>query len=183
MEQLLAYDPAGRGPYPVGVVTIEATDHVRERMFPCEIWYPSIARHAGEDLSPATQDKFTIADGERPRAQAAVRDALAEPGRYPLIVYSHHSRGHRRAASFLCTHLARFVVTRTNRDHPAHPLGSGENPGAARARLPDLPSAPRGRFSPPYRHHAQQQRHQLLPQSGLGLLQASGIYSISALHL
>jgi len=32
------------------------------------------------------------------------RDAAAEPGTYPLIIYSHPSGAHRRAATFLCTH-------------------------------------------------------------------------------
>jgi dienelactone hydrolase len=29
-----------------------------------------------------------------------------QPGHYPLIVYSHHSGGNRRAATYLCTHLS-----------------------------------------------------------------------------
>jgi predicted dienelactone hydrolase len=35
-----------------------------------------------------------------------VRDATANPGTYPPIIFSHHSGGHRRASSFLCTHLS-----------------------------------------------------------------------------
>jgi predicted dienelactone hydrolase len=42
----------------------------------------------------------------------AVRDAMPNSGTYPLILYSHASGGHRRAATFLCTHLCShgFVV-------------------------------------------------------------------------
>ena len=44
------YDPFERGPFPVGVMTIQAEDRARGRVFPCEIWYPADQRHAGEDL-------------------------------------------------------------------------------------------------------------------------------------
>ena len=73
------YDPFVRGRFPVGVRTLQALDAVRDRLFPCEIWYPAVA---------------------------AERDAAAESGAYPLIVYSHPSGGNRRAATFLCTHLS-----------------------------------------------------------------------------
>lgn len=36
----------------------------------------------------------------------AVRNAAARPGTYPLIIFSHHSGGNRRAATFLSTHLS-----------------------------------------------------------------------------
>ena len=65
------YDPFVRGRFPVGVRTTEALDTARNRLFPCEIWYPE-----------------------------------ASEGRLPLILYSHHSGGNRRAATFLCDHLS-----------------------------------------------------------------------------
>jgi dienelactone hydrolase len=37
--------------------------------------------------------------------------------RYPLVVYSHHSGGHRRAASYLCTHLASHGYVVAALDH------------------------------------------------------------------
>lgn len=83
------YDPFGRGQFPVGVRTIQALDKARDRLFPCEIWYPE---------SPA-------------------QDAAAQPGLYPLIVFSHHSGGHRRAASFLCTHLSSHGYVVAAMDH------------------------------------------------------------------
>jgi predicted dienelactone hydrolase len=100
-----AYDPFARGRFPVGVRTIQARDTARERLFTVEIWYPASARHAGQDLAPATQDSFPV-PGATVRRQMAVRDAAAEPGPWPLIVFSHHSGGPRRMATFLCTHLA-----------------------------------------------------------------------------
>jgi predicted dienelactone hydrolase len=101
-----AYDPFLRGRFPVGVRTIEAPDSVRNRVFPCEIWYPASLEHAGQDMAPETQDCFAAPFSDAPRKQLAVRDAAARPGEYPLIVFSHHSGGHRRAATSLCTHLS-----------------------------------------------------------------------------
>jgi hypothetical protein len=38
------YDPFVRGRFPVGVRTIQGLDRVRDRLFPCEIWYPAAAQ-------------------------------------------------------------------------------------------------------------------------------------------
>jgi predicted dienelactone hydrolase len=100
------YDPFARGRFPVGVRTILARDSERDRKFPCEIWYPAIAQHAGEDLAPETQDKFTGLPRNVERRQMAVRNATAESQTCPLILFSHPSGGGRRAATFLCTHLS-----------------------------------------------------------------------------
>jgi hypothetical protein len=47
---MLDYDPFVRGPFPVGVRTIQSFDTGRNRSFPYEIWYPAAARHQGQDL-------------------------------------------------------------------------------------------------------------------------------------
>jgi dienelactone hydrolase len=99
------YDPFSRGGFPVGVRTQQALDTARNRQFPCEIWYPVAASHAGHDLAREKQDVFTVAPTGKRRTQAAVRDATARPGTYPLVLYSHPSGAHRRSATFLCTHL------------------------------------------------------------------------------
>jgi dienelactone hydrolase len=100
------YDPFVRGPFPVGVRTIQSLDETRNRSFPCEIWYPAAPQHQGQDLAPETQDVFTVPRSDTPRRQTAVRDAAAHAQTYPAIVFSHHGGGHRRAATFLCTHLS-----------------------------------------------------------------------------
>jgi dienelactone hydrolase len=100
------YDPFIRGQFPVGVRTIQARDVVRDRLFPCEVWYPAAAQHAGQDIALGTQDFFTVLPGDTPQSQMAVRNAAARPGTYPLVIYSHPSGGHRRTATFLCTHLS-----------------------------------------------------------------------------
>ncbi|SRR6266516_2573845 len=93
------YDPFARGRFPVGVRTIHAPDPARGRVFPCEVWYPA---HTG--------------DADQPGAGEA-RDAAPRRGAYPLVVFSHHSGGHRRSATFLCTHLASHGYVVAALDH------------------------------------------------------------------
>lgn len=100
------HDPFVRGRFPVGVRTILGLDTVRDRRFPCEVWYPAAAQHAGQDIAPGTQDIFTVPLRDVRRSQMAVRNAIAQPGTYPLIIFSHSSGGDRRQSTFLCTHLS-----------------------------------------------------------------------------
>jgi predicted dienelactone hydrolase len=92
-----AYDPFARGPFPVGVQSTEAADPARGRLFPLELWYP-----AGTGTPP----------GPEP-----ARDAPARPGPHPLVVFSHHSGGHRRSSSFVATHLASHGYAVAALDH------------------------------------------------------------------
>ena len=100
------YDPFVRGQFPVGVRTVQALDTLRDRLFHCEIWYPAASQHAGQDTEPGTLDTFKVPLSDTRRSQTAVRDAVARPGTYPLIVFSHAGGGSRRGATFLCTHLS-----------------------------------------------------------------------------
>ncbi|MBO0799368.1 MAG: alpha/beta fold hydrolase [Blastocatellia bacterium] len=112
------YDPFLRGPFPVGVRTVLADDAQRRRIFPCEVWYPAAKQHTGQDLALETQDIFTVPLDDMPRRQLAIRDAAAEPGTYPLVVFSHGSgRGARRMATFLCTHLSSHGYVVAALDH------------------------------------------------------------------
>src|SRR6266508_2439885 len=111
------YDPFVRGRFPVGVRTIQERDTTRDRFFSCEIWHPAGPQYAGQDLSPATQDVFPFPARNETRSQMAVRDAAAQPGSYPLIIYSHHSGGSRRSATFLCTHLSSHGYVVAALDH------------------------------------------------------------------
>ena len=111
-EPTIGYDPFLRGRFPVGVRTIEAPDRTRNRVFPCEIWYPAAARYAGQDLAVATQDSFTDPPGVAARSQMA-----AKPGTYPLVVFSHSSGGRRRQSTFLCTHLSSHGYVVAALDH------------------------------------------------------------------
>jgi len=100
------YDPFVRGRFPVGVRTIQGLDTVRDRRFPCEIWYPAAAQYAGQDIAAETQDLLTVPSKDKLRGQMAVRNATAQPGTYPLIIFSHSSGGNRQQSTFLCTHLS-----------------------------------------------------------------------------
>jgi len=102
----LEYDPFLRGRFPVGVRTIQGFDRSRDRQFPIEIWYPASEIHAGQDIAPATQDFFKVPTNDAPCKQMAVCNATAEPGTYPLIIFSHSSGGNRQQSTFLCTHLS-----------------------------------------------------------------------------
>src|SRR5438270_5192786 len=111
-----SYDPFSRGAFPVGVRTVHADDKARNREFPCEFWYPAAEQYVGDDFAAATQDRFTVRNAQR--RQSAVRDAAAQtPGRYPLVLYSHAAGQHRRAATFLCTHLASHGYVVAALDH------------------------------------------------------------------
>ena len=110
------YDPFERGPYPVGVRTIEAVDTARNRMFPCETWYPAFPEYSGRDLAPETQDEFTVPP-RPPHRQMSVRDARARSGTWMLIAFSHPSFFHRRSATYLCTHLASHGYVVAALDH------------------------------------------------------------------
>ncbi|HEX8072668.1 MAG TPA: dienelactone hydrolase family protein [Pyrinomonadaceae bacterium] len=146
------YDPFTRGPFPVGVRTLQASDAVRNRTFPCEVWYPAAEQHAGQDIAPPTQDTFDVPGDDAPRRQAAVRDAAPRPGVYPLVVFSHGSaRGARRMATYLCTHLSSHGYLVAALDHfelvateLARREGETEEQRAARAaawianRVPDV---------------------------------------------
>src|SRR5216117_3606102 len=111
------YDPFVRGRFPVGVRTTQALDSARNRLFPCEIWYPATAQYAGYDFASGTRDTFAVPPRDTLRIQMAVRDAAAQPGTYPLVIFSHPSGGHRRVATFLCTHLGSHGYVVAALDH------------------------------------------------------------------
>ena len=134
-----AHDPFARCQFPVGVRTIQALDEARNRVFPCEIWYPAAEQHAGQDLAAETQDRFTTSGGAT-RIQAAVRAAAARPGRHPLVLFSHASGQDRRASTFLCTHLASHGYLVGAADHsevvaPELARRDGETPAERAARV------------------------------------------------
>jgi dienelactone hydrolase len=112
------FDPFVRGAYPVGVCSGYLTDPGRDdRPLPYEVWYPASGRSFGLDLSPLTQDSFSVLPDSPALRQAAVRDAAVEPGLYPLVLYSHTSLGHRRQSTFVCTHLASHGYVVAAADH------------------------------------------------------------------
>jgi predicted dienelactone hydrolase len=117
------YAPWGRGPHPVGVRSLDATDRARDdRPLPIELWYPAAERHAGEDVSPATRDAYELVRGLPPLPQDAVRDAEPAAGRFPLVAFSHGYGGHRRQSTFLATHLASHGYVVAAVDHTGNTM-------------------------------------------------------------
>jgi dienelactone hydrolase len=140
------YDPFARGPFPVGVRTIQIRDAARNRLFPCEIWYPAAASYARQDLTRTTQDSFSAPASDASLRQCAVRDAIPQPGTYPLVLFSHHSGGHRRAATFLTTPLASHGYIVAALDHseivaPELQRKDGETPEQTAARIREFVSS------------------------------------------
>ena len=111
------YDPFERGPHPVGVRSAEWADASRDRILPVEIWYPATAQHKGQDLDDATRDHYKPMPMAPEVIQSAVRDAAAEPGPRPLIVFSHGFGGERRQTTHLCTHWASHGYAVVAMDH------------------------------------------------------------------
>ena len=119
----MAYDPFGRGPYPVGVRTFVLRDRARDnRTLLVEVWYPATDAHAGADLHPARQDSYDVLPGFPPVTQEAARDAAPRSGRYPLVVFSHGHGGHRRQSTFLCTHTASHGYVVAACDHTGNTI-------------------------------------------------------------
>ena len=114
---MTAYDPFRRGALPVGVATAELTDASRDRTLPVEIWYPATDEHRGRDLDPAHQDRFQTLPMAPQASQAAVRDAAARDGVFPLVVFSHGFGGERRQTTHFCTHLASHGYAVASMDH------------------------------------------------------------------
>jgi predicted dienelactone hydrolase len=106
----MSYQPAARGPFPVGVRSIKLTDPERDgRRLWTELWYPADERHRGQDLTRSTNDKYEIMAGMPGLAaawQQAVRDATPRGQAGPLVAFSHGFGSHRRQSTFLCSHLA-----------------------------------------------------------------------------
>lgn len=132
------YDPFLRGPFPVGVRSALAVDGRREgRQLPFEAWYPATRQYRGLDLNPSSQDGFTVVPSSTALQQQAVRNAAAQSGRYPLLLFSHTSYGHRRQSSFLCTHLASHGYVVAAADHTGNTaveLAQRRAVGAARTQ-------------------------------------------------
>jgi predicted dienelactone hydrolase len=81
-----------------------------------------------------------VRDTVRDRVLPAEIRYPSDPGPHPLVVYSHHSGGHRRSATFLTTHLASHGYAVAALDHsevvvPALARRDGENTADRAARI------------------------------------------------
>ena len=104
-----------RGPWAVGVRTIQLEDR------PVEVWYP-VEPNTVEGLTPEIFDSINvISEVVRPFIPGdlggevdtnSYRDAApaSKGGPFPVAAYSHGSPGYRQAATFLTSHLASHGV-------------------------------------------------------------------------
>ena len=84
----MTYDPFARGQHPVGVRSSTLQDASRKgRSMELELWYPAADRYRGQDLSPQTQDRYSIFASQQ-ASQQAVRDADPVSASFPVIVFS-----------------------------------------------------------------------------------------------
>ena len=111
------YDPFERGPFPVGVKTLEWTDAARDRTLPVEVWHPATDEYSGQDRDDATRDRYKSLPFAPEVAQDAVRDGAIRDGERPLIVFSHGFGGERRQTTHLCTHWASHGYAVAAMDH------------------------------------------------------------------
>jgi dienelactone hydrolase len=112
-----SYDPFVRGPHPVGVRNSTVEDRDRGRALPVEFWYPASDAHRGEDLDPATRDRFRTLPMAPEQSQNAVRDAAPHEDRFPFILFSHGFGGTRLQSTHFCTHLASHGYVVAAMDH------------------------------------------------------------------
>ena len=115
-----------RGPYAVGVTTLDVGG------IPTEVWYPVEPRDAAgkprasydmrDWLPPA--DRAKISDADTPLHEtSAVRDLpLAKGERRPVLLFSHGLGGYRLQSTFLTTHLASWGFVVVAPDHPERGL-------------------------------------------------------------
>ena len=111
-----------RGPWAVGVRTIQLKDR------PVEVWYP-VEPNTVEGLTPEIFDSINvISEAVRPFIPGDLGGAVdtnsyrdAPPtnkgGPFPIAAYSHGSPGYRQAATFLTSHLASHGVITISVEH------------------------------------------------------------------
>jgi dienelactone hydrolase len=128
---------AERGPYEVGVTTVQLSDR------PMEIWYPVEPGTTGDrprdeyfirDFVSSFFDQLIPADVDPPYVTDAVRDVAAAPGPFPLVLFSHGFASYRTQSTFLTTHLASWGFVVISPDYLERGLRSvlGEPPPAPR---------------------------------------------------
>lgn len=129
---------AERGPYEVGVTTVQLSDR------PMEIWYPVEPGTVGDqprdeyfirDFVSTFFDQLIPAEVDPPYVTDAVRDVPAAPGPFPLVLFSHGFASYRTQSTFLTTHLASWGFVVISPDYLERGLRSvlGEPPAQARS--------------------------------------------------
>ena len=110
------WDPSTRGPWSVGVRTVELYDAERERTFSVDVWYPASLDSPGGIPNEYVMPVFdTIKLGS-----AALRNATGAEGQWPLILFSHGFGGIRFQSFFMTEQLASHGFVVVSPDHPGN---------------------------------------------------------------
>ncbi|MBX3131723.1 MAG: dienelactone hydrolase family protein [Polyangiaceae bacterium] len=130
-----------RGPYAVGVTTIETVSE--GRTLPVEVWYPARPGVGAE------VEKYAVMIGvvkltEAPSPLGAVRDAKldARGAPYPVVLFSHGSGGIRIQSVYMTEYLASHGFVVAAPDHVGNTIAEQVNTSAA------LPAAEVARIRP-----------------------------------
>ena len=131
---------AERGPYEVGVTTVQLTDR------PMEVWYPVEPGTVGDaprdeyfirDFVSSFFDQLIPEEVDPPYLTDAVRDvpAASADAPFPLVLFSHGFASYRTQSTFLTTHLASWGFVVISPDYLERGLRSvlGEPPAQSRS--------------------------------------------------
>jgi dienelactone hydrolase len=114
-----------RGPYPVGVTTLELDKGPK-----VEVWYPAVEGTSGtetydmRDYLPEAIKALLAGDVDSTFDYEAGRDAAAADGAFPLVLFSHGSTAVRVQSSELTSHLASWGMVVASPDHPSRGLAN-----------------------------------------------------------
>lgn len=94
--------------------TLIVDTHRSDRMLGVEIWYPAVA--------PTERTTYDLIPGITFFSASAHEDAEVQPGRHPLVIWSHGRTGMRHNYSLLCEALAARGYIVIASDHPGDTL-------------------------------------------------------------
>jgi len=115
--ELTAGPPLEPQAHPIGRRTLQIADPAREgRVLAVEVWYPAAP---GGELERSTYELFP---GVSFRSAGAQHEAPPQPGKFPLVLFSHGSTGMRFVASLVCEALAARGAIVVSADHPGDSL-------------------------------------------------------------
>ena len=119
----LASAYADRGPYPVGVTTLQLAKGPL-----VEVWYPAVEGATGtetydvRDFTPPAIKALLTGEAPATYTYAAGRDANLADGEYPVVLFSHGYTGIRLQSTFLTSHLASWGMIVVSPEHPSRDL-------------------------------------------------------------
>lgn len=115
---------AERGPYTVGVRTIEVNGNTVEVWYPADNCAAADSQFDGYDMArmiPAYA-RAIIPNGLATFVTKAVREAPIASGQFPLVIFSHGFAGYRQQSTAITTHLASYGMVVASPEYPNRDL-------------------------------------------------------------